>query len=96
MIICALIENTNLVKQNKQAPTFSGRNSVQYVTLRLFTVVVVKALFYQPDGCGFETWLGEWIFSIYVILPASLGPGIYSASNRNEYQKQKNNSVSGE
>jgi hypothetical protein len=35
------------------------------------------------------------IFSIYLILPATLGPGAYSASDRNEYQKQKNN-VSGE
>jgi hypothetical protein len=33
--------------------------------------------------------------SIYLILQAALGPGVYSASNRNEYQKQKNN-VSGE
>jgi hypothetical protein len=30
-------------------------------------------------------------FLIYIILPAALGPGIYSASNRNEYQKQKSN-----
>jgi hypothetical protein len=29
-------------------------------------------------------------FSIYLILPAALGPGVYSPSNRNEYQKQKN------
>jgi hypothetical protein len=28
--------------------------------------------------------------SIYLILPAALSHGIYSASNRNEYQKQKN------
>jgi hypothetical protein len=28
-------------------------------------------------------------FSTWLILPAALGPGIYSASNRNEYQKQK-------
>jgi hypothetical protein len=28
-------------------------------------------------------------FSIYLILPAELGPGVYSASNRNEYQKQE-------
>jgi hypothetical protein len=28
---------------------------------------------------------------IYLILPAVLGSGVYSASNRNEYQKQKNN-----
>jgi hypothetical protein len=34
-------------------------------------------------------------FSIYVILSAALRLGVYSASNRNEYQKQKNN-VSGE
>jgi hypothetical protein len=31
------------------------------------------------------------MFSVYLILPAALGPGLYSAS---EYQKQKN--VSGE
>jgi hypothetical protein len=29
-------------------------------------------------------------------LPAALGPGIHSASNRNECQKHKNNNVSGE
>jgi hypothetical protein len=34
-------------------------------------------------------------FSIFLILPAVLDHGVYSVSNRNEYQKQKNN-VSGE
>jgi hypothetical protein len=34
-------------------------------------------------------------YSIYLILPAALGPGVHSVSNRNEYQKQKSN-VSGE
>jgi hypothetical protein len=38
----------------------------------------------------------EVIFSVYLFLPAALGLGVYSASNRNEYQKQKNNNVSGE
>jgi hypothetical protein len=34
---------------------------------------------------------------MYLILPAALGSGVYSASNRNEYQEQKNNNnVSGE
>jgi hypothetical protein len=28
--------------------------------------------------------------SIYLILQAALGPGVYSASYRNEYQKQEN------
>jgi hypothetical protein len=31
----------------------------------------------------------EWIFSIYLILPAAVGPGVHLASNRNKYQKQK-------
>jgi hypothetical protein len=26
---------------------------------------------------------------IYLILPAALGPGVYSASNRNEYRSRK-------
>jgi hypothetical protein len=29
------------------------------------------------------------------LLIAALGPGVYPASNRNEYQKHKNNNVSG-
>jgi hypothetical protein len=35
------------------------------------------------------------LFSVYLILQVALGPGVYSASNRNECQKQVNN-VSGE
>jgi hypothetical protein len=57
--------------------------------------IVVKALCYKPEGRGFETRWGEWFLSNYLILPAALGPGVYSASDRNEYQKHKNN-VSGE
>jgi hypothetical protein len=30
------------------------------------------------------------------VLPTALGPGDYSASNRNEYENHKNNNVSGE
>jgi p-aminobenzoyl-glutamate transporter AbgT len=47
---------------------------------------------------GYEfRFLTVWLqfLSIYLILPSPLGPGVYSASNRNEYQKHKNN-VSGE
>jgi hypothetical protein len=56
--------------------------------------VVDKTLCYEPEDGGFETQRGEFS-SIYLVLPAALGPGVHSASNRNEYQKQKNN-VSGE
>jgi hypothetical protein len=37
----------------------------------------------------------EFYQEYYLILPAALGPGEFSLSNRNEYQKLKNN-VSGE
>jgi hypothetical protein len=30
-----------------------------------------------------------FFFSIYLILPDTLGPGVYPAYNRNEHQKQK-------
>jgi hypothetical protein len=50
---------------------------------------VVKALRYKPEGHGFDTRWGERIFSMYLILPAALGTAVHSASNRNEYQKQK-------
>jgi hypothetical protein len=38
---------------------------------------------------------GSVVGVFYLILLVALGPGVYSASNRNEYQKHKNN-VSGE
>jgi hypothetical protein len=37
-----------------------------------------------------------FIYANYLILPAALGPEVYSASNRNEYQKHRNNNVSEE
>jgi hypothetical protein len=46
--------------------------------------VVVKAICYKPEGRGLETRGDELFFSIYLILPAALGPGVYPASNRNE------------
>jgi hypothetical protein len=56
---------------------------------------VVKVLCYKSENCGFETDEVNVRFLIHLILPAPLGPGVYSTSNRNEYQRQKNN-VSGE
>jgi hypothetical protein len=53
--------------------------------------IVVRTLCYKPEGRGFETRWGEWFLSIYLILPVALGPGVYSASNINEYQRHKNN-----
>jgi hypothetical protein len=57
--------------------------------------IEVKALRYKAESRGFEIQWDGWSFSIYLIFLASLVSGSYPASNRNEYQKQKNN-VSGE
>jgi hypothetical protein len=45
---------------------------------------------YKPESLGFETRRGGRISSTYLILAAAIGPEVYTASNRNEYQKQKN------
>jgi hypothetical protein len=55
---------------------------------RVFDCHGVKYIFMKLLTCM------KYATSRRVILPAALGPGVYSASNRNEYQKQKNN-VSG-
>jgi hypothetical protein len=74
-------------------PVWSHTSRKSLVVLPILLLLVVKALCYKPEGRGFDP--DEVKFPIYLILPAALGPGGYSASNRNEYQKQKNN-VSGE
>jgi hypothetical protein len=51
------------------------------------TALCCKVACSRPDEVNYYLF----IFSIYVILPPALGPRIYSASNRNEYRKQKNN-----
>jgi hypothetical protein len=55
--------------------------------------VVVKALCYKPEGRGS---ILDGVIFLNLPIPSGLGPGVYSASNRNEYQKHKNNNVSGE
>jgi hypothetical protein len=57
--------------------------------------VGTKGLCYTPEGGELEARWGEEFCSIYLILPTVLGPGVHSASNRNEYKKLKTN-VSGE
>jgi hypothetical protein len=47
-------------------------------------------LCYNMEGLRFETRCGKLYLSIYPILLAALGPGVYSASNINEYQRQNN------
>jgi hypothetical protein len=51
--------------------------------------LLVEALCYEPEGRRFEIRRGEWLLTIYLFLSAALDPGLYRASNRNEYRRQK-------
>jgi hypothetical protein len=63
-----------------------------YIYIYIFTLLI----FINFLVCRrFSSRLGDF-FKIYLILLAALGPGVYSASNRNEYEKHKSNNVSGE
>jgi hypothetical protein len=47
---------------------------------------VVKSLCYKPKGREFETHCSELILSIYLILPAELGPAVYSETSTRRIQ----------
>jgi hypothetical protein len=65
---------------------------VQYFFNPLWGSVMVKIKCYKLDEHGFETRKDNNdnnISSIYLIFPISLDPGIYSASIRNQYKRNK-------
>jgi hypothetical protein len=45
-----------------------------------------EALHYKPKGRGFNSQLGNWNYSLAYFFRPQYGPGVDSASNRNEYQ----------
>jgi hypothetical protein len=40
-----------------------------------------------PKGCGFDSWWGHWIYELTKSFQLHYGPGVYSASNRNDQWK---------
>jgi len=49
-------------------------------------VQLVEALRYKPEDSGFNSQWYHWNFSLTSFWP-HYGPGVDSASNRNEYQE---------
>jgi len=59
-----------------------------YTVLRGYeSALLFEALRYQPEGRGFDSRLCYWNFSLTYSFQPHYGPGIDSASNRNEYQE---------
>jgi hypothetical protein len=48
---------------------------------------LVEALSYKPEGRGFDSRWCHWSFSLTLLVWSYYGPGVDSASNRNEYQE---------
>jgi len=47
---------------------------------------LIEALIYKPEGRGFEFQICHWNFLLTSSFQPLYGPGVDSASNRNEYQ----------
>ena len=48
---------------------------------------LVEAMCYKPEGRGFNPRWCHWIFFLAYSFWPHYGPGVNSASNRNEYQE---------
>jgi hypothetical protein len=48
---------------------------------------LVEALRYKRKGHGFDSRWSHWNFSVTLSIRSHFGPGVDSASNRNEYQE---------
>jgi hypothetical protein len=48
---------------------------------------LVEALLYKPERRGFDSRWYHWNFSLTQSFRSHYGPGVDSASNRNEYQE---------
>jgi hypothetical protein len=66
-------------------PILSQLNPVHTFTFIQCIFNEIRVIFYNSKVAG--SIPDEVNFKIYLILPAALGPGVYSAFNRNEYQK---------
>jgi len=53
----------------------------------LLVAQLVEALRYKPEGRGFDSRWCHWNFSLTQSFRSHYGPGVDSASNRNEYQE---------
>ena len=59
---------------------------VIYIYIYIYIYKLVEKLRYKPEGSGLDSRWCHWNFSLTVFRPP-YGPGVGSASNKNEYQE---------
>ena len=64
-----------------------NKGSYFYYWDTLLVAQLVEALRYKPEGRAFDSRLCHSNFSLTLSFLAYCGPGVDSASNRNEYQE---------
>jgi hypothetical protein len=83
------VEDNNIIYMHEQ----NGMSSLKRLVLYCQYCIMLRHYATNRNVVGLIP--DEVIFLIYLILPAALGPGIYSASNRNDYKKHTSNNVPG-
>ena len=73
-------------RRTKTAFTFVSKCKLVPSNIGARGGVVIKALCYKPAGRGFDSRWCHWNFSVTYSYRSHYGPGVDSASNRNEYQ----------
>ena len=68
-------------------PTSSFRWYTHSQSLFCVTSCLIQALHYKPQGRGFNPRWCHWNFSLTSSFRPQNGPGVDSATNRNEYQE---------
>jgi hypothetical protein len=78
----------NKVERNQYKRRHEKNNTPSYTMVQGHAVAqLVEALRYKPEGRGFNFRWCHWIFSLIYSFQPHYGPGVDSASNRNEYQQ---------
>jgi len=57
------------------------------INMNFAVAQLVEALRYKSEGRWFDSWWCQWNFSLTFSFLSRYGPGVGSASNRNEYQE---------
>ena len=68
-------------------PSDENFGSLRFRRGTLLVAQLVQALRYKPEGHGFDSRWCQWNFSLTQSFRPHYGPGVDSASNKNEYQQ---------